>query len=223
MASNNPMLSAREELDPYGGGNARAWCDLYESATFEGVHRSWLAHLPKGPGAALDVGTGSGRDAAALQERGWRVVAVDCSLDMLREARRRHPDSRITWLHDRLPHLTTLRGEQFDLILCSAVWMHLDPTERVVGMSTIRALLADEAICIITLRHPPDVSRSMFEVTMSETTDVAQRHGLAVLQATHSRDPIPEWHRPDISWSTIVLQRPPILSQSAQKRSKSKP
>jgi 2-polyprenyl-3-methyl-5-hydroxy-6-metoxy-1,4-benzoquinol methylase len=155
----------------------------------------------------LDLGSGSGRDAAALQNRGWRVVAVDCSLDMLREAKRRHPQERIRWIHDRLPQLTSVRGERFDLILCSAVWMHLNPAERIVGMRTIHELLADEGICVITLRHPPDVSRGMSEVTMSETTDLAQRQGLVVLQATHSRDPIPGWHRPDISWSTIVVRR----------------
>ena len=207
MPSDKPMLSATEKQDSYRGSNARSLCDLYESATFESVHRSWLAHLPKKPGVMLDVGTGSGRDATALQVRGWRIVAVDPSPDMLHEAQRRHPDAHIRWLRDRLPHLAGLTGERFDFILCSAVWMHLAPTERVVGMHTIRALLADEGICVITLRHPPDVSRGMYEVTMSETTDLAQRHGLVVLQATQSRDPIPEWHRPDILWSTIVVQR----------------
>ena len=201
------MLSPSEVLDSYRGGNARALSDLYESTTFESVHRSWLAHLPKTPGVMLDVGAGSGRDAAALQARGWQVVAVDCSLDMLHEAKRHHPDARVRWMHDRLPQLTSLGGERFDLILCSAVWMHLDPTEREVGMRTIRELLAEEGICVITLRHPPDVSRGMSEVTISETTDLAQRNSLVVLQATQSRDPIPEWHRPGISWSTIVVRR----------------
>ncbi len=207
MASNKPMLSATAELDSYRGSNARALCDLYASTTFESVHRSWLSHLPKKPGVMLDVGTGSGRDAAALQLRDWRIVAVDPSLDMLHEAKRRHPDTRIRWLHDSLPHLTALKGERFDLILCSAVWMHLDPAERVVGMRRIRELLADEGICVITLRHPPDLSRGMYDVTASETTDLAQRQSLVVLQATQSRDPIPEWHRPDLSWSTIVVRR----------------
>jgi SAM-dependent methyltransferase len=201
------MLSSNRELYSYRGSNVRALCDLYESTTFERVHRSWLAHLPKRPGAMLDVGAGSGRDAAALQIKGWRVVAVDCSRDMLDEAKRRHPDATIRWLHDRLPQLTKLRGERFDLILCSAVWMHLDPTERVAGMRMIHDLLAEKGICVFTLRHPPDVSRGMSEVTISETTDLAQRNSLVVLQATQSGDPIPEWHRPDISWSTIVIQR----------------
>ncbi len=207
MASAKTMLSATAKLDSYRGSNARALSDLYESTTFESVHQSWLFHLPQKPGVMLDVGTGSGRDAAALQLRDWRIFAVDRSLDMLREARRRHSDAPIRWVHDRLPQLTSLKGERFDLILCSAVWMHLDPTERVIGMRTIRGLLAEEGICVITLRHPPDLSRGMYDVTASETTELAQRHSLVVLQATQSRDPIPEWHRPDLSWSTIVVRR----------------
>ena len=61
---------AGKELDWYRGTKARTLCDVYESATFENVHRSWLAHLPQKPGSALDLGTGSGRDAGHITQPG---------------------------------------------------------------------------------------------------------------------------------------------------------
>jgi hypothetical protein len=45
------------------------------------------------------------------------------------EAQRRHPDPRIRWFEDRLPDLTSINrlGLAFDLIMLSAVWMHVPP------------------------------------------------------------------------------------------------
>ena len=39
-----------------------------------------------------------------------------------------HPSPRIEWLNDSLPELATLRTrrETFDLVMLTAVWMHLD-------------------------------------------------------------------------------------------------
>lgn len=203
--------SSERELACYTGDSAHALCDLYESATFEEVHHSWRKHLPNVPGLALDVGAGSGRDAAALRARGWDVVAVDCSADMLDEAKSRHPHAGIKWIHDALPELPIISGQGtlFKFILCSAVWMHLGPSERSRAMMTITGLLQESGVAVITLRHPPDPKRQMFNVTVEETRALAGCNGLAVVQATHAHDPAPAWGRRDVSWSTVVLRRPP--------------
>ncbi len=44
---------------------------------FEALHRAWLHPLPERAGLALDVGGGSGRDAIALAQRGWEVLAAE--------------------------------------------------------------------------------------------------------------------------------------------------
>ena len=53
----------------------------------------------------LDVGAGTGRDAAWLARLGHEVVAVEPSAAMRAEAERRHPAARIRWIDDRLPGL----------------------------------------------------------------------------------------------------------------------
>jgi protein-L-isoaspartate O-methyltransferase len=59
------------------GENATALAQQYESITFEEVHRDVLHLFPSSPSKVLDVGAGSGRDAAALARRGHWVTAVE--------------------------------------------------------------------------------------------------------------------------------------------------
>jgi hypothetical protein len=46
--------------------NAQRYFSQYQSIIFEQVHGDWLPQLDGKTGLALDVGAGSGRDAAAL-------------------------------------------------------------------------------------------------------------------------------------------------------------
>jgi len=43
-----------------------------------------------------------------------------------------HPSPMIEWVDDSLPDLAVVRarGEEFDVVLQSAVWMHLDELQR---------------------------------------------------------------------------------------------
>ena len=95
------------------------------------MHDPILGLLPESviDGLALDVGGGSGRDAAWLARRGYQVVAVEPAAGMRAEAMRRHPDAAIRWLDDRLPALSKVHGLglAFDLVLVAAVWQHVAP------------------------------------------------------------------------------------------------
>jgi SAM-dependent methyltransferase len=59
----------------------------------------WLLDLiPQTPGTVLDVGAGSGRDAAWFALQGHDVVAVEPSNSMRAEAQRLHVDPRVQWI-----------------------------------------------------------------------------------------------------------------------------
>ncbi|MBM4073916.1 MAG: class I SAM-dependent methyltransferase [Planctomycetes bacterium] len=112
--------------------NAEDVSRRYESVAAEIVH-GWLVDLlPSAPALVLDVGAGTGRDAAWLASRGLEVVAVEPSRPMLAEGQRLHPSPSIRWISDSLPDLDKLfrLGLSFDLILLSAVWMHVPPADR---------------------------------------------------------------------------------------------
>ena len=106
----------------------------YDDPELIRVHDPILAYLPEmGAGKlALDVGAGSGRDAAWLAGLGYDVIAVEPAGAMRAEAMRRHPEPAIRWLNDRLPGLTKVHelGLTYDLVMVSAVWQHVAPADR---------------------------------------------------------------------------------------------
>jgi hypothetical protein len=94
---------------------------------------------------------------------------------------RQHPSPRIEWLDDRLPDLAILqsRRKEFDFVMLSAVWMHLDEHERRRAMPNVSALLRDGAMLVMSLRHGPvPEGRRMFDVSAGETIQLANAHGL---------------------------------------------
>ncbi|AUG79439.1 SAM-dependent methyltransferase [Kitasatospora sp. MMS16-BH015] len=180
----------------------------YESVTFAEVHRDVLGLLPGPPAAVLDIGAGSGRDAAELARRGHPVVAAEPVAELRALGREIHADQPIEWVADALPELPLLRaaGRRFELVLLTAVWMHLDAAERTTAMAALTELLAPGGLAAVKLRHGPvPPGRRMYDVSAAETTALAARHGLAAVHLSERPDP---HHRPGVSWSDLVLRRP---------------
>lgn len=86
--------------------NAGSIAEQYESLQPDGLH-GWFAHLlPEAPGLVIEVGAGSGRDAAWFAAKSYRVIAVEPSKNMRAEGQRRHDSTAVQWLNDRLPALS---------------------------------------------------------------------------------------------------------------------
>ena len=179
----------------------------YENLTFAEVHKATRHLYPATPSRMLDIGAGTGRDAAALAAEGHRVLAVEPTAELRQHGQQLHRSPNITWLDDGLPDLqhTLARSDHFDLILLTAVWMHLDAAERARAMRNVSRLLAAAGQIIITLRHGPiPTGRRMFDVGHQETAALAEQHGLhCTFRAEYadSRD------RPGIHWTAIALCR----------------
>lgn len=177
----------------------------YEAFAFADVHGSHLHLFPPAPARVLEIGAGTGRDAAALASRGYRVLAVEPTAELRREGQRLHPDAGFEWLDDGLPELDRVlaRHERFDLILLTAVWMHLDEAERRIGMDRLARLVAPGGCIVMSLRHGPvPPGRRMFEVTFEETERLALGQGLRVVHHAEGRD---TQRRPDVWWTWLAL------------------
>ncbi|MGU9982071.1 class I SAM-dependent methyltransferase [Phreatobacter sp. HK31-P] len=175
--------------------------------TFEAVHDAILHLLPHG-GRALDIGAGSGRDAAALSRRGFSVVAVEPTAELRAHGERLHVERAIVWVDDGLPDLLRIRarGETFDAVFLTAAWMHLDAGEQSRAMATLAAVTAPGGRVFMTLRHGPvPEGRRMFDVSGDETVALAARHGLSLLQQSIRTD---MFARPGVTWTGLALQAP---------------
>jgi SAM-dependent methyltransferase len=179
----------------------------YESVRFVDVHGPVLHLLPTTPSRVLDIGAGTGRDAAALAAMGHRVVAVEPTQSFRDRAALLHPSPRIEWAEDYLPHLSRLtrRGDRFDVVMLTAVWIHLDAEQRSDAMWTLASLLRPGGLLALTLRHgpPPPGRRRLFEVSAGETIDLARVHGLRLaVKVEHQAD---FYGRREITWTSLAF------------------
>ena len=180
----------------------------YEALSPEHLH-GWLdGLLPTAAALVLDVGAGTGRDAAWLAGLGHDVVAVEPAAAMRAEAAQLHPGPRIHWLDDRLPDLaaTLCLGLAFDLVLLSAVWMHLAPADRPRALRKLVTLLKPSGLLVITLRHgPAEPERGMHPVSLAELEELARDHGLAMVRI----EKVPDAQgRAGVTWTHVALRLP---------------
>jgi len=173
------------------------------------MHGEFLPLMPPPPSLVLDVGAGTGRDAAALAALGHRVVAVEPTAELRAYGAQQHDSARIEWVDDGLPDLEQVyaRRQPFDLILLIAVWMHLDAGQQARAMERVAGLLTAGGRVLLSLRHGPiPPGRRMFEVSGTEVCHLAERHGL---QAVHRRERPDMLGRDGVSWTFLVLGRQP--------------
>ncbi|WP_237216703.1 methyltransferase domain-containing protein [Falsiroseomonas oryziterrae] len=201
-------MTGWETIRPYDRG-FREFAEAYEALGFEEIHRDALPFLPAAPGTVLDVGAGSGRDAAWFAGRGWEVLAVEPASALRGEAARLHPDPRIRWVDDRLPALAQVHrlGLGFDLVWLSGVWQHMPPEERPRAMRKLATLLKPGGRMMLTLRHgPAPEDRPMWPVDAHELERLGLDHGLALRVATERRED--RQGRADVRWQTVILDLP---------------
>ena len=180
----------------------------YERLSFEAVHAPVLDLLPDTAGNVLDVGAGSGRDAAWFAEKGHNVVAVEPSAGMRGAGEARHESPRIRWIDDRLPALDkVLRSKlTFDLIWLSAVWMYVPPGARARAFRKLVSVMSPGGSMMVSLRQgPPPSDRPMKRANAAEIETLARRHGLQTIRSEKQAD---AYKRPEVSWAVLWLRLP---------------
>jgi 2-polyprenyl-3-methyl-5-hydroxy-6-metoxy-1,4-benzoquinol methylase len=186
---------------------ARELLKRYESISFADTHRTVMHLIPKEPCRVLDIGAGTGRDAAGFAAMGHRVVAAEPTEEMRCGAMALHPSPLIEWLDDSLPDLASLRArdEQFDVVMLTAVWMHLDEQQRRQGIPNVAALVGSGGVMIMTLRHGPvPLGRRMFEVSAEETISLAEPLGL---RCVLNRPAESSLRQPGVSWTRLAFRK----------------
>lgn len=205
--------------------NAKELAQQYLSKSFDEVHQSWSQFLPsiiENPNARiLDLGAGSGRDAKYLAElaakthntkNNIQVFAAEPSEELSLIGQKTTQDLNVKWLEDSLPALSNVTKQEvsFDLILLSAVWMHIPPSDRARSVRKLANLLKPGGKLVISLRHGQTddecKQRKIHAVCSDELKCLATDVGLFTkLETLKEEDKLGRSH---ISWQTVVLQIP---------------
>ena len=185
---------------------------LYESIPAADAHRAVLHLIPAPPASVLDIGSGTGRDAAWFASLGHRVVAVEPTSAMRIPAMALHPSTQIEWLDDSLPDLALVRarGVSFDLVMLTAVWMHLDAAQRRQAMPNVAALVRPGGTVIMKLRHGPvPAGRRMFEITPEETIELARTQDLHPVLNVRTESSQEANRLAGVSWTNLAFVKAP--------------
>lgn len=181
--------------------------DSYEAIAFEEAYPFLVPIFNSGPLRVLDVGAGTGRDAAWIAEKGHMVVAVEPSRSMRTIAKNLHKNSKIVWIDDHLPSFTDAKlvSGKFDVVLVNAVWMHIPESERTAALNQLFNVLKPGGEMFVSLRlGPRDDERGMFKVHPADFVARAQVAGFEVDAIGDFADLL---ERPEVSWKIYRLKR----------------
>jgi SAM-dependent methyltransferase len=161
---------------PDGRARYDGLADWYDAQMAEGPHRDAVLReiLPRGTGECLDIGCGTGRNLAIIEELGWTATGVDISEDQLRLARQR--GSRVYRADaEDLP----FDSDTFDLVL--SAWTSTDVDEFNRMVSEAARVLRPTGLFVFYGVHPcfngPHVhSLPEGEVVVHTTYREARRH-----------------------------------------------
>jgi len=142
VTDNRPTpLPARDDHYSYAAYADPRMAETFDAARFSGPIGRLLAETqeqviagflaPLVGSTVLDVGTGTGRAAIALAQRGAIVTGLDASAEMLAVARRRalEADQAVTFLQGDA-HALEVPDQSFDSVVCLRVLMHTPDWRR---------------------------------------------------------------------------------------------
>ena len=202
----------RETIEYYDR-NAGKCGSRYESADMSHLDHLLLRHLPERGGRVLEVGCGSGREAAFLQGSGYDVYGVDASKAMVEEALRRHPElaGRLYCEAVPLPDGFPLMRESFDAVIAIALLMHVPDSELFETILQWKRMLRPSGMAFISvsLARPGvdtdgrDPDRRLFrERPVEELQLLFERLGFRLA----SRYQTPDSFKRQMLWHTLVFQ-----------------
>ena len=146
------MTGKQKILDAYAA-EAQDLALRFDALAAKDVLEPVIGFLPSAPCDVADIGAGSGRDAAWLAARGYRVTAVEPVAGFVHFGKTHHTDA-IEWVDDRLPELAHLRADnrKFDVLLVGSVWHHLNAEESARSLVALARLLRPGGRLILSLK-----------------------------------------------------------------------
>ena len=180
-----------------------------QALNFQTVCKDFIEFLPPEKSHVLDVGSGAGQNAAALDGLGFIVTAVEPMREFRQSAQSTYKKASVTWLSGSLPKLASLDvdTEKFDFVLIEGVWHHLNEIEREQAVARLSQIVKQKGKCAISLRNgPAGLGSCVYPTDPNQTKQVFENFGFDGIFVKENLDSILP-NKKDVKWSRIVLQK----------------
>lgn len=185
--------------------NSAALAARYDAVETESLLAGVLDLLPPPPAPVLDVGAGSGRDAAWFAARGHPVTAAEPAAGFRGVIAARLPE--VTLADAGLPDLAGIDGG-FGLILVNAVWHHLDAVARQSALHRLAALLRPSGRVLLSLRQGPvPAGQPVYRADPQGEIVRASDAGLFLVRSVATPAHDPTTAAAGITWVWLVLEK----------------
>jgi SAM-dependent methyltransferase len=181
----------------------------YEAFDLAALYAPVLDLLPGQPARAVDIGAGTGRDAAWFARRGHDVLAVEPVRELREAGMALHAADGVTWLDDRLPGLSMMpANSSFDLVTLIGVWQHVEEDDRPVAMARLGEIVAPGGLLVMYLRHgPASPARRVIPISDDDTIALAGKTGFSLLRRAEAESLQAGNRAMGVRWTWVVLRR----------------
>lgn len=192
--------------------NASLLSTRYESANVSDL-QSKLLNSFKGKHQILELGCGSGRDAAFMTSHGFHVTGIDGSEEMIHSAIELHPELNGNLIVAAIPEDLYKIGKTFDGIYSIATLMHLKESQvRLVIKELSNLLNSDGTLFFSVSIARDDINKMGFDakgrffllLSKEEWVSICRDSGFKEVAINISADGL---GRDGITWLTCIFKK----------------
>ena len=181
--------------------------------SFESVNSSELLshvikYIPKS-GQLIEIGSGTGRDAAWLASNELKVLAVEPVAEFRNAGKKLHINPNIDWVDDSLPSLSRVRSlhVSYDAALLVSVWQHVKPEDKCTSLLNIHSVLNKGSKLIISVRlGPGSPKRKCYETTPQNTTLLAEQCGFNLIASYNADSAQKSNQKSGVKWVWLIFE-----------------
>jgi len=184
----------------------------YESADVSGLHKVLTASFTL-PARLLELGCGSGRDAAFMTKQGFNVTAVDGSATMIESAQHYHPELSGCLHTVQLPDGLSDRLGKFDGVFSIATLMHFSRPQIETILAQVNALLVSNGRFFFSVPiQRDDVQNNEFDakgrrfttMTQAQWLSLCKKQGFEPIRSGTTQDGL---GRKGIAWLNCLTEK----------------
>lgn len=182
----------------------------YEAISSPNLLSHVLDFIPDPHCRVLEVGAGSGRDAAWLASKGLNVTAVEPVSEFREAGKRLHPSPLIEWFNDSLPSLSkvTKQAQSYQLALLISVWQHVPNEDKLESLVNLYSLLKQNGKLVISVRNGAGApNRECFPTSAIKTTELAQQCGFKLCFSCNAPSNQTSNKIAKVTWDWLVFER----------------